>query len=180
MTQSIKMLLFGLTTLFALSSFRPGSVPLEKNTIIAKWERAKAYTKEYLDIAPQEVYNFKPTPEMRSFGVQMLHLANGTYGVVNAATGVPSRYKFSDLEFEPLKTKAEITKAVMDSYDFTIATIKALDNTKLNSKVTIFDFEMTVEEALDKAFEHQTHHRGQTTVYLRLKGVTPPSEKLFY
>ncbi|MBO0721263.1 MAG: damage-inducible protein DinB, partial [Blastocatellia bacterium] len=29
------------------------------------------------------------------------------------------------------------------------------------------------------SFEHQTHHRGQTTIYLRLKGVTPPGEKLY-
>jgi uncharacterized damage-inducible protein DinB len=32
---------------------------------------------------------------------------------------------------------------------------------------------------LSKGFEHQTHHRGQTTIYLRLKGVKPPQEKLF-
>ena len=30
-----------------------------------------------------------------------------------------------------------------------------------------------------KCFEHQTHHRGQTTVYIRLAGGTPPAEKLF-
>jgi len=28
-------------------------------------------------------------------------------------------------------------------------------------------------------FMHQTHHRGQCTVYLRLVGVHPPAEKLF-
>ncbi|HKQ75853.1 MAG TPA: DinB family protein [Blastocatellia bacterium] len=26
------------------------------------------------------------------------------------------------------------------------------------------------------AFEHQTHHRGQMTIYLRMKGITPPPE----
>ena len=30
-----------------------------------------------------------------------------------------------------------------------------------------------------KAFEHQTHQLGQTTIYLRLKGVVPPAELLF-
>lgn len=34
-------------------------------------------------------------------------------------------------------------------------------------------------EWLKKNFEHQTHHRGQTTIYLRAHGVTPPPEKLF-
>jgi uncharacterized damage-inducible protein DinB len=33
--------------------------------------------------------------------------------------------------------------------------------------------------ALNKAFEHQTHHRGQTTQYLRGQGKTPPQEMLF-
>ncbi|NJN43012.1 MAG: hypothetical protein HC811_13085 [Flammeovirgaceae bacterium] len=32
---------------------------------------------------------------------------------------------------------------------------------------------------IGKAFEHQTHHRGQTTIYIRLKGIAPPNEKLF-
>jgi uncharacterized damage-inducible protein DinB len=30
-----------------------------------------------------------------------------------------------------------------------------------------------------KAFEHQTHQRGQETVNLRLAGVKAPQEKLF-
>jgi uncharacterized damage-inducible protein DinB len=38
---------------------------------------------------------------------------------------------------------------------------------------------MSKRNALAKVFEHQVHHRGQTTVYLRLAGVTPPQEKLF-
>jgi uncharacterized damage-inducible protein DinB len=38
---------------------------------------------------------------------------------------------------------------------------------------------MTKGMALTKLFEHQTHHRGQTTVYLRLAKATPPNEKLF-
>jgi uncharacterized damage-inducible protein DinB len=40
-------------------------------------------------------------------------------------------------------------------------------------------WDTTVEDGLAKAFEHQTHHRGQCTIYLRLKGIAPPREKLF-
>jgi uncharacterized damage-inducible protein DinB len=39
--------------------------------------------------------------------------------------------------------------------------------------------EITRSGLFGKAFEHQTHQRGQTTIYLRLKGVTPPAEQLF-
>lgn len=54
-----------------------------------------------------------------------------------------------------------------------------MNEQKLVESVKIFNFDMTRELALSKVFEHQTHHRGQTTVYLRLKGLTPPQEKLF-
>ena len=76
--------------------------------------------------------------------------------------------------------KAELTKVVMESYDFVVATIKGIDESKLGNTVKMFNkWETTVEDGLNKAFEHQTHHRGQTTVYLRLKGIKPPAEKLF-
>ncbi len=168
---------------FIFSLFRPvDNPPNRKDVMIASWERAKAYTKEYLDAATEDVYNFKPTPEMRSFAEQMHHLAVDNYKLTNAAViGVTTPKNLKDLEKNPpLMTKAEITKAVMESYDFVIATIKGLDESKLGNTVKMFDrWDTTVEDGLNKAFEHQTHHRGQTTVYLRMKGIKPPNEKLF-
>ena len=32
---------------------------------------------------------------------------------------------------------------------------------------------------MNKTFEHQTHHRGQATIYIRLQGIKPPEERLF-
>ncbi|HCW08600.1 MAG TPA: damage-inducible protein DinB [Cytophagales bacterium] len=162
-------------------SFREETMLERKDTMIKAWERAKAYTKEYLDAATQEVYDFKPTPEMRSFAEQMQHLAVDNYKIVKEATaGVTTISNYKDIEKTPLKGKAEITDAVMESYDFAIVTIKNLDEAKWNISVKMFNrWETTVEDGLAKAFEHQTHHRGQTTVYLRLKGIKPPSEKLF-
>jgi uncharacterized damage-inducible protein DinB len=170
------------TTVLTSFSFCPVDKPVErKDVIVAAWERAKGYTKEYLDAATEDVYSFKPTPEMRSFGEQMHHLALENYVLTNAAVaGVANPSNFKDLGKETLKTKEEITKAVLESYDFVIATIKGLDEAKLGNSVKIFNkFDTTVEDGLNKAFEHQTHTRGQTTVYLRLKGIKPPKEKLF-
>lgn len=147
--------------------------------MVKDWERAKAYTKEYLDAASEEAFAFKPTAEMRSFGEQMLHLSEANYGISSAASGMASPIKFGELEKGSLKTKAEITKAVMDSYDFAIKAINSMTDEKLTGSIKLFGMDMTAETALAKAFEHQTHHRGQTTVYLRLKGLKPPQEKLF-
>jgi uncharacterized damage-inducible protein DinB len=48
---------------------------------------------------------------------------------------------------------------------------------QLNEHIKLFGrFDLTKEMVLQKSFEHQTHQRGQSTVY-RLAGV--PQEKLF-
>jgi uncharacterized damage-inducible protein DinB len=147
---------------------------------LADWERAKAYTKEYLDAASEETFAYKPTAEMRSFGQQMMHIAEANYGIGSAATGKSSPVSFGQLEkSDKAKSKAEVTKAVMESYDFVIAGAKTLTDAQLAEMVKVFNMDMSRETALAKTFEHQTHHRGQTTVYLRLKGITPPGEKLF-
>ena len=45
-----------------------------KAQLIKEWERAKAYTKEYLDAMPADKYSFKAQDSVRSFAGQMLHL----------------------------------------------------------------------------------------------------------
>jgi uncharacterized damage-inducible protein DinB len=169
------------TAAFTAASLNVFAQSVHKDKMVAAWERAKLYTKEYLDAATQEVYDFKPTPEVRSFAEQMHHLAVDNYKLVKeASAGVTDVSNYKDIEKTQLKTKAEVTQAVMESYDFAIATVKSIDNAKLNDLVKMFNrWETTVEDGLAKAFEHQTHHRGQTTVYLRLKGIKPPGEKLF-
>ncbi|TDE18609.1 DinB family protein [Dyadobacter psychrotolerans] len=145
---------------------------------IAEWERAKVYTKEYLDAMPEDGYKFKPTPEMRSFAEQMDHLADANFAMAAAASGQKSPMTGS-AEKMPDQSKAAVTKVVLDSYDFMIASIKATPAADYGKAIKLFGMDTKSGIAFDKAFEHQTHHRGQTTVYIRLKGVKPPQEKLF-
>jgi uncharacterized damage-inducible protein DinB len=150
-------------------------------TLVADWTRAKNYTKEYLDAMPEEGLSFKPTPDIRSFAEQMLHLANANFLFASTATGATNPQQGKNLEkMDEYKTKASLTKIVMESYDFVISSVKGMDLKKMDEPIKLFNrFDATRGAALEKAFEHQTHHRGQTTIYLRLKGVTPPAEKLF-
>lgn len=148
--------------------------------IVKEWERAKAYTKEYLDAMPESGFALKPTPEMRSFAEQMLHLSDGNYAFASAVSGTKGPYGQGELEKTSDKSKANVSKLVLSSYDFVIETAKKLTPAQLSETTKLFgSFEMTKQMALAKVFEHQTHHRGQTTVYLRLAGVKPPQEKLF-
>jgi len=146
--------------------------------LVMEWTRARDYTKEYLDAMPADGYSFKPTPEIRSFAAQMMHLAGGNLGIAVAHTGQTNPYQGKKLE-EEFKTKEEVTKVVMESYDLIIAGLKKLPEAKLDEKVPAAGLNRPRSAVLAAMFEHQTHHRGQTTIYLRLKGVTPPGEKLY-
>ena len=148
--------------------------------LTADWQRAKEFTKEYLDAMPEDGMGFKPTPEIRSFAEQMLHLAAANYNFGALASGKTNPFQGKKLEeMSELKTKEALTKAVMESYDFVIDGVKSLTDAKLAENVKMGQREMTREVVLAKAFEHQTHHRGQATIYIRAKGIKPPNEKLF-
>lgn len=145
--------------------------------LIAEWMRAKNWTKEYLDKMPEDGMSFKPVPEVRSFAEQMLHLASANYFYGNRGTGAANPYQGKDLtKMDELKTKAGLTKAVMESYDYVISSIRGMDPAKLNELQVVRGTNTPRSELLVMGFEHQTHHRGQTTIYLRMKGVTPPPE----
>jgi uncharacterized damage-inducible protein DinB len=148
--------------------------------LVREWTRARDYTKEYLDAMPEEHIGFKPTPEIRSFAEQMLHLAAGNFGIGSRLFGTPNPHQGKDLEkTEEFKaTKAALTKVVMDSYDFVINGIKGLNDAKLDEKLPVFGYNRPRIAAIGLLFEHQTHHRGQTTIYIRLKGIKPPNERL--
>jgi len=167
------------TLLFALCITGIVKAQTTTDNLVKEWERARTYTKAYLDVMPESGYSLKPTPEMRSFADQMQHLADVNYAFAAAATGETSPVTGS-LEKTGDKSKAAVTQQVLDSYDFVIAAVKKLSATQLSEQIKLFGkLDVTRETAFFKLFEHQTHHRGQTTVYLRLAGVKPPEEMLF-
>ncbi|HTI57575.1 DinB family protein [Mucilaginibacter sp.] len=171
----LAMLFILVTAVFAGTKLRAQS----KEQMLADWQRAKTYTKAYLDAMPEDGYSLKPTPEMRTFAQQMLHLADGSYFLVGSATGKPGPLGKESAEKTVAQTKEATTKAVMDSYDYVISTLNEMTEAQLQETAKVAGQDIQKGLAFNKAFEHQTHHRGQTTVYLRLKGTTPPQEMLF-
>ncbi|HKQ78321.1 MAG TPA: DinB family protein [Blastocatellia bacterium] len=152
--------------------------PIVKETEY-NWKRAKKWTLDYIDAMPENAMSFKPTSEIRSFAEQMLHLAFWNYGIGEAVTGKANPYGKKQEELEKrddVKTKTALRKVVEESYDNLLAAIAGLDEAKMLEQVSFFNTKLTRVTALAIALDHQTHHRGQTTIYLRLKGVTPPPE----
>ena len=175
---------FLLQVLISNASFGRLAAPVNsedslKTQLIKDWTRAKASTKEFLDAMPEDGINFKPAQDMRSFSEQMLHLCAATMTMITFATGIErTEYKENLEKEDKYKNKEALARVVSECYDIMINMIRQTDAavlflpSKKNPRFSCY-------AVLASAFEHQTHHRSQTVVYLRLKGITPPREKLF-
>lgn len=151
-----------------------------KAQLVKDWQRAKDYTNEYLNAMPANKYSFKAVDSIRSFAQQMLHLAQANVFFLNSATGSSKYLAGSNLEKSmSAQSKDSVVYYVNSSYDFCIDAINKLDASKLGEKTTFNKMEVSRLTLILKAFEHQTHHRGQTTIYIRLVGIRPPGERLF-
>lgn len=169
------------TTLLLLSLFLVAATTRAANNdslkaqLIKDWERAKTYTKAYLDKMPADKYGYRPVDSIRSFAEQMLHLANGSVGLVSAGTG-KARINVGQEKSRTAQTRDSVVYYVMASYDYCINAIKEMDAAKLEEAASRG---ITRMSWIQKGFEHQTHHRGQCTIYIRLQGIAPPNEMLF-
>ena len=95
-------MLFLFTVCFypASKSFGQTSIAADslKNILIKDWERAKAYTQDYLKVMPSGKYSLRATDSVRSFAQQLLHITQGNMFLVSTATGDKPTYAGPDLE----------------------------------------------------------------------------------
>ena len=153
-----------------------------KAQMVKDWQRAKDYTVEYLNTMPADKYSFQPVDSIkRNFAQQMLHLASGNIFIMSKATDAKTPAFFSfDLEHSAgAQTKDSVMYYVTASYDYCINAVQSSDINKWGEVLDMFGNKVTRYALMNKAFEHQTHHRGQTTIYIRLEGIRPPQERLF-
>ena len=152
-----------------------------RNQMVKEWERAKAYTISYLNTMPADKYGFKAVDSLRSFAQQMLHLAAANVFLMSrTSTATPPSFSKEDIENSPTaQNKDSVMYFVVNSYDYSISAVKSLSTDKWGEVIDLFGFKETRFAMLLKTFEHQSHHRGQTTIYIRLQNIIPPQERLF-
>jgi uncharacterized damage-inducible protein DinB len=186
MKKIITKTLLLLSLFISITSFQLNAQALTtadiKAQMVKEWERSKAYTIDYLNTMPANKYSFKAVDSIRSFAQQMLHLAGANVFFMSLATDQKAPSFPQDLEQRvSAQTKDSVMYFVTTSYDYAISAAKSSDITKWGEKkkLPFGGYEETRYALINKAIEHQAHHRGQTTIYIRLQGIKPPQERLF-
>jgi hypothetical protein len=96
-----------------------------------QWGITRDLVVNLVQIMPEEKYDFKPTPAIRSFREVVGHLILENYTFMSMVTGDPAPDK---AKFEVLKSRDELTKALSESYAFGERALAALTDAKAVEK----------------------------------------------
>lgn len=145
---------------------------LVKAEVLKDWAGLKDAMMKIADAMPEDKFAYKSTPAQRSYGEQILHVANINLAVLGSIGG-----KATAPAINPKATaKAEILKAMADSFDY--------GTTVINEQTADTFFQVVKarflgESTRSRVFYFLAGHTwdiyGQMAVYLRLNGIVPPA-----
>src|ERR1700749_369507 len=119
---------------------------------------------------PEENYSFKPTPDVRSFGQLVGHVADANYMFCSQASGEANPMK----GIEKTKTsKADLVSAMKDAGAYCNKTFESMTDAKGSQMVKFFNFNLAKLTLLSLNTAHTDEHYGNMVTYLRLKGIVP-------
>ena len=123
---------------------------------------------------PEDLYAFKPTPEVRSLGQLIGHIADANYGICGAGGG--QKPPAGGIE-KSTTSKAALQKALADSFAFCESILAGMDDKK--GAETAKTFLGVQPRLMILAFNnsHAYEHYGNLVTYMRLKGIVPPSSE---
>lgn len=150
-------------TLALAQAASPVSADLAKD-----WADQKARMVALAEAMPADKYEFKATPEQRTYGEQLLHLAQGHVRFLKA---VDPAGKVPAPSLGEAHDRDSVIKAVSAAYDYGQKVIEG------GGDLAEKGGERTRARAVWAAMLNAMNHYGQCVVYLRLNGIVPPASR---
>lgn len=125
---------------------------------------------------PPADYAFKPTPEVRSYGELFAHVVSANFYFCSQARGEKA---IPGAEYAKVSDKASIVKGLNEALAYCGAAYDGTTDANVGQAVTVQGrgggTPTTRGLVLMFNTTHNNEHYGNLVVYLRLKGVVPPS-----
>ena len=153
------------------------AMPSSSQIVLAQWNEIGRKLTAMAEDFPDSKYDFKPTPEVRSFAEQLLHAA----GSMEYFTA-PVQGKKPGSEDPPratYKTKADVVAFVKKEVEDGAAAIKAKGDKGMADLIADPESkqQMHVSDLAYGLIEHSGEHYGQLVIYYRLSGLVPPESR---
>ncbi|MGH9312683.1 MAG: DinB family protein [Vicinamibacterales bacterium] len=149
-----------------------------------QFQQVQALVMKTAEKVGEDLYSFKPTPEVRSLGGVLGHVADGNRLLCRVASGENVDFEKimkdpSSLQVNEKKTsKAELIAALNESKAFCESVFAKLTDATGQETVAWFGGQTTPKlMALTMNNSHAWEHYGNLVTYMRLKGIVPPSSE---
>lgn len=167
----------------AVALLAAASLPLASRPRIASgsvsdtraiWSEVSKYiTQSAADMSDSD-YQFRPTPEVRTFGQIIAHIAGTQHFMCASALGEPTG---SEDDIEKTKTtKADIVAALKASNEYCAKAYTQSDD-QVSGTVKLYGMDRTRFYALVLNATHDNEHYGNIVTYMRMRGMIPPSSR---
>jgi uncharacterized damage-inducible protein DinB len=123
---------------------------------------------------PESNYDFKPTPEVRSFGQLVGHVADANYSFCSQASGVDNPVKGIE---KSKTTKADLVSALKGAVAFCNPAFDSMTDSKGSEMTKFARFDLARLSLLSLNTAHTDEHYGNMVTYLRMKGIVPPTSE---
>jgi uncharacterized damage-inducible protein DinB len=138
------------------------------------WQMVTTYVTQAAQDMPEDKYAYRPTPEVRSFGELIGHVAGAQHMICAAALGEPQPAE--DAIEKAAKTKDALIQALRQSTEYCGRAFAQTD-AATRAPVKLFGMDMTRFHALVLNATHNGEHYGNIVTYLRINGIVPPSSR---
>ena len=144
-------------------------------SVKAQHDQVKGYIIKTAELVPENLYSFKATPDVRSIGQLLGHIADAT----NAICGNAGGGKAAPLGAEKsMTTKAQLTKALADAFAVCDKVIAGMTDAQAMETTKFFvGGESTRGMIIAFNTAHNFEHYGNIVTYMRLKDIVPPSSE---
>lgn len=122
---------------------------------------------------PEADYAFKPTPEVKPFGQLIVHVALMQYGMCARAKGEENPKK--DEKETDARSRADIIGLLKASGDYCEPVVSAVSESTATQLIKMGDDEVARGLIPASLVLHGMQMYGTMAVYLRLKGIVPPT-----
>lgn len=139
----------------------------------APYDQVKVYLQRSAEQTPESLYTFKATPEVRSLGQLIAHVADGQNSYCSAALGETSSEPSAE---KTMTTKAQLVEALRKSTALCDRAYAQTDAQAMGM-TKVFGRDATRLAALVMNSTHDFEHYGNIVTYLRLNGIVPPSSQ---
>jgi hypothetical protein len=139
----------------------------------ASYTRVKTNFIKAAEKMPEDQYDFKPVPEVESFKERVAHIAVSSMGPCSALKGEPK-----SIDAKTLKSKADVVAALKDSFATCDAVFDNLTDADAVNPVSTGRGPARSKLALGYGLiAHDQELYGYICVYMRLKGIVPPTSE---